>query len=165
MNQDHVDRILAQWRSVHPELDCSAMGIIGRIRRVSRLFDESLKEVFRQHMLSNIEFDILATLRRTDAPLTPTALYQTLMLSSGAMSTRLEKLVQRGLIERIASEDDRRSNQVQLTDAGKAQVDAALQDHLSNMAHLLSGLTKEEQEQLADLNRKLLLSDALQATK
>ncbi|SHO59017.1 MarR family winged helix-turn-helix transcriptional regulator [Vibrio quintilis] len=162
MNQDHVDRILEQWRNVHPDLDCSAMGIIGRVRRISRLFDESLKEVFSLHALSTIEFDILATLRRTNAPLTPTELYQTLMLSSGAMSTRLEKLVQRNLIERIASQGDRRSNQVQLTETGQALLDAALNDHLANMERLLAGLTKEEREQLANLNRKLLLSDAMQ---
>lgn len=70
---------------------------------------------FQEHGLSSIEFDILATMRRSDTVVTPTELYQTLMLSSGAVSTRIEQLVKRGFVQRIASEEDRRSCKVTLT--------------------------------------------------
>ncbi len=89
--------------------------------------------------------------------LTPTELYQTLMLSSGAMSTRIEKLVQRGFIERIASEDDRRSCKVMLTEPGQQKLDVALQDHLDNMEVMLEALNKDERLQLANLLKKVLL--------
>ncbi|WP_070963965.1 MarR family winged helix-turn-helix transcriptional regulator [Vibrio sonorensis] len=155
MTKDHLDMVLEQWQSVRPDLDCSNMGIVGRVRRAGVLFDKSLKELFAKHNLSLIEFDILATLRRSDQALTPTELYQTLMLSSGAMSTRIEQLVQQGLLERQASNGDRRSNKVQITQTGIDLVDTSLLDHLENMDNLLSGLDRGEREQLAHLLRKM----------
>lgn len=155
--QDPVDHILRQWRDARPDLDCSAMGVVGRLGRVSSIWRKQIDTAFDQHELSGIEFDILATLRRSQVPLTPTELYQTLMLSSGAMSTRIEKLVQRGFIERVASEDDRRSCKVMLTEPGQQKLDVALQDHLDNMEVMLEALNKDERLQLANLLKKVLL--------
>jgi DNA-binding MarR family transcriptional regulator len=107
--------------------------------------------------MTSIEFDILATLRRNQIPLTPTELYQTLMISSGAMSTRIEILVQRGLIERIASEKDRRSCKVKLTARGVTELDIALEAHLANMGGMIDVLDSDEQKQLAGLLKKVLL--------
>ncbi|KDM93303.1 MarR family winged helix-turn-helix transcriptional regulator [Photobacterium galatheae] len=157
MKYDHVDKLLAQWRECRPDLDCSPMGVIGRISRTSRIVDKQLLKAFKKHDLSAIEFDILATLRRTQSALTPTELYQTLMLSSGAMSTRIDALVKRGLIERIASAQDRRSCSVELTAAGVALVDQALEDHVENERNILEPLTADEQNELAVLLRKWLL--------
>lgn len=159
MKSDHVDRLLAQWSECRPDLDCSPMGVIGRLNRASRLVSKGLLTAFDKHELSAIEFDILATLRRNQVPLTPTELYQTLMLSSGAMSTRIEALVKRGLIERIASEQDRRSCSVTLTKEGVTLIDQALEDHVENERHILEALNREEQEQLAALLRKWLVSN------
>lgn len=159
MQQDPVEQILQQWASVRPELDCSAMGVVGRIRRYSKILGPELEQVFKQHQLTSIEFDILATLRRSDQALTPTQLYQTLMLSSGAMSTRIEGLVQRGLVQRIASGEDRRSCKVALTRAGQALIDPAVNNHVANLQRLLQPLDQQEQRQLADLLRKLLLAN------
>lgn len=155
--QDHVDRILEQWAEVRPDLDCSAMGVLGRIKRLQMSWGKSIEQVFKSHGLSMIEFDILATLRRGNRPLTPTELYQTLMLSSGAVSTRLEQLVQKGWVERLASEEDRRSCTVRLTAEGIALVDRVLNDHVANQDVLLAGLESHEQKQLADLLKKLAL--------
>ncbi|NAX20635.1 MarR family winged helix-turn-helix transcriptional regulator [Vibrio sp. V39_P1S14PM300] len=157
--QDPVDGILRQWSEARPDLDCSAMGVVGRLRRVNQSWQKQLETVFEAHQLSCIEFDILATLRRSQMPLTPTELYQTLMLSSGAMSTRIEKLVQRGLIERIASENDRRSCKVRLSEEGQCALDAALESHVENMNTMLDMLEEDEKTQLAMLLKKVLVAN------
>ncbi|EPF2929287.1 MarR family transcriptional regulator [Vibrio cidicii] len=158
MANDQVDTILSQWREVKPDMDCSSMGVVGRLRRTSELWKKQLEAVFQAHELSSIEFDMLATMRRSNRDITPTELYQTLMLSSGAVSTRIEHLVQRGLVQRIASEHDRRSCSVSLTEQGVDVIDKALQAHVVNMDQMLSVLDKQEQAQLAELLKKILLA-------
>ncbi|MDO6583195.1 MarR family transcriptional regulator [Photobacterium sp. 2_MG-2023] len=159
MHHDHVDRLLTQWQQQRPDLDCSPMAVIGRISRMSRLIDKKINKTFKNYDLSAIEFDILATLRRCNTPLTPTELYQTLMLSSGAMSTRIEQLAKRGLIERIASPEDRRSCSVALTEKGRVLIDQAVEAHVVNEKAILDPLTQEQRQQLAALLRAWLLSN------
>ncbi|MCG3862885.1 MULTISPECIES: MarR family transcriptional regulator [unclassified Photobacterium] len=159
MSSDKVDEILAQWLAVRPDLDCSAMGVVGRLNRTSAVWKKTLDPVFREYGLSSIEFDILATMRRSDTAVTPTELYHTLMLSSGAVSTRIEQLVKSGFVQRIASEEDRRSCKVTLTKKGIELVDTALNAHVANMDNMLSVLSNKEQEQLANLLRKILLAE------
>lgn len=159
MATDKVDAILAQWRNVRPDLDCSAMGVVGRLRQTNGLWKTRLDQVFENFELSSVEFDILATIRRNNREITPTELYQTLMLSSGAISTRIEQLVQRGLVQRVASEEDRRSCKVTLTKQGITLVDQALNAHVTNMNHMLEVLTEQEQKQLEQLLKKVLLAE------
>ncbi|BCK30248.1 HTH-type transcriptional regulator MhqR [Vibrio cholerae] len=158
MPNDKVDAILAQWRSVRPDLDCSSMGVVGRLRQTNGIWKTKLDQVFDGFGLSCIEFDILATIRRNDREITPTELYQTLMLSSGAISTRIEQLVQRGLVQRVASEQDRRSCKVTLTEQGIELVDQALNAHVANVDGMLSVLTEQERKQLGQLLKKILLA-------
>lgn len=159
MKADHVDTIIAQWATQRPDLDCSPMGVIGRLGRAKQIITPKLEDVFKQNDLSNIEFDILASLRRAGEPVTPTDLYQTLMLSSGAMSTRVDGLVKRGLVIRQASETDRRSCLVTLTEEGQALIDKVVEQHIDNERHILEALTADEQKQLADLLRKWLAAN------
>jgi len=154
---DHIENILTQWQLQKPELDCSAIAVVGRIERAHQLIEKRITPTFKHHGLSNIEFDILATLRRNGTSLTPTVLYRSLMLSSGAVSTRIEKLVKRGLITRQYNEEDRRSCQVLLTEAGITLIDEAFSDHVTNEKSLLGSLTQEEQAQLATLLQKWLV--------
>nr|WP_086938574.1 MarR family transcriptional regulator [Thaumasiovibrio occultus] len=159
MRGDKVDTILQQWQQVRPDLECSAMGIIGRVRRTSHLWSQKMDALFKTYGLSSIEFDLLATMRRSgDEPVTPTALYQTLMLSSGAVSTRVEQLVQRGLVARVASENDRRSCKLALTSQGIALIDEVVNAHVANLDNLVEVLDNDEQEQLAALLRKILIA-------
>ncbi|EGR3962335.1 MarR family transcriptional regulator [Vibrio cholerae] len=159
MPNDKVDAILAQWRSVRPDLDCSSMGVVGRLRQTNGIWKTKLDQVFDGFGLSCIEFDILATIRRNDREITPTELYQTLMLSSGAISTRVEQLVQRGLVQRVASEQDRRSCKVTLTAQGIELVDQALNAHVANVDGMLGVLTEQERKQLGQLLKKILLAE------
>ncbi|MDX1303568.1 MarR family transcriptional regulator [Photobacterium sp.] len=161
MPSDSVDSILAQWEKVRPDLDCSSMGVVGRLRRTSNAWKTKMDKVFKEHGLSSIEFDILATMRRNDpSGITPTELYKTLMISSGAVSTRIEQLVKEGLVERISSEQDRRSCKVTLTKKGIEIVDTALNAHVENMDNMLSVLTSKEQDQLTNLLRKILIYES-----
>ena len=159
MDSDHVDLLLAQWARQRPDLDCSPMGVLGRVARMAAIAGREVSEELKECGLLGSDFDILATLRRAGEPLTPTALYQSAMLSSGAMTARLDKLEQRGLITRQAAPDDRRSLLVCLTDAGLALVDEAVERHLANERRLLAPLTGEEQAQLAALLKRWLLEN------
>ncbi|MEB6606276.1 MarR family winged helix-turn-helix transcriptional regulator [Aeromonas sanarellii] len=159
MDSDHVDLLLAQWARQRPDLDCSPMGVLGRVARMAAIAGREVSEELKECGLLGSDFDILATLRRAGEPLTPTALYQSAMLSSGAMTARLDKLEQRGLITRQAAPDDRRSLLVNLTDAGLALVDEAVERHLANERRLLAPLTGEEQAQLAALLKRWLLEN------
>ncbi|WP_185834537.1 MarR family winged helix-turn-helix transcriptional regulator [Vibrio cholerae] len=159
MPNDKVDAILAQWRSVRPDLDCSSMGVVGRLGQTNGIWKTKLDQVFENFELSSVEFDILATIRRNDREITPTELYQTLMLSSGAISTRIEQLVQRGLVQRVASEHDRRSCKVTLTEQGIELVDQALNAHVANVDGMLGVLTEQERKQLGKLLKKILLAE------
>ncbi|GAB3476503.1 MarR family winged helix-turn-helix transcriptional regulator [Marinomonas epiphytica] len=154
--KDHVDKILTQWKKHKPELNCSPMGVMGRVERMGKFIAPNIDNTINQFGLTRIEFDILATLRRSDSSLTPTQLYQDTMLSSGTMSTRLEHIVKKGWIERSASTHDRRSCTITLTTTGLELIDKVLAEHVENEARLLACLSQAEQEQLAHLLGKWL---------
>lgn len=139
---DAVDTILAQWARERPDLDTSPMGPIGRLKRCTDLLERELEPVFAQFGLSFWEFDMLATLRRAGAPyrLSPTALFSTLMVTSGTMTHRLKRLEVSGLIERLPNQDDARSMLVQLTRKGVALINRAVEAHVANEQRLLSAL-------------------------
>lgn len=160
MEQDHVDFIQAQWAQQKPELDTSPMGVIGRISRISRHLDNLLQRNYSRFDLNGGEFDVLATLRRSGPPyqLIPTQLFNSLMLSSGAMTNRLDRLEEAGLIKRSPNPDDRRGILVTLTGEGLALMDKAYPAHIANEEQILAVLTTAERETLTQLLRKLLLS-------
>lgn len=159
--QDAVDTILAQWKRERPDLDCSPMGPIGRLKRCAALLEQRLETAFMEFELSTWEFDMLATLRRAGAPhiLTPTELFSTLMVTSGTMTHRLKRLESRGFIVRQVNTEDARSMLVQLTDEGLALIDRAVEKHVENERQLLSALPAEKllelDNRLADLLRSL----------
>jgi DNA-binding MarR family transcriptional regulator len=160
MTQDQVDLILKQWSQERPDLDPAPMGVIGRISRASRYIDQYLQQNFARFGLNGGEFDVLATLRRNGAPyqLTPTTLFRSVMLSSGAMTNRLDHLEKAGYIERKPDPNDRRGTLVTLTDQGLELIDQAVAAHITHEQQLLASLTVDEQQLLAELLRKLLLS-------
>lgn len=154
---DAVDRILEQWRRERPDLDPSPMGVIGRLHRVGARLDALLRPVFAEHGLSDGEFDVLATLRRSgpDRPLSPTELMDSMMVTSGATTKRVDRLERAGLVRRTASPDDGRGRLVSLTQEGRRRVDTLVAAHLANEDRLLGGLDDRERRALADLLRKL----------
>ena len=141
--EDAVDQILEQWGRERPDLDCSPMGIIGRITQLQREVFLAQRATFSRYGLDAPAFDVLAALRRAGKPyqLTPTALMRTALVTSGAITQRLDRLEEKGLITRERSEADGRAVVVTLTDAGRAALDAALPDHLETERQLLDGLS------------------------
>jgi DNA-binding MarR family transcriptional regulator len=160
VTQDAVDRILDQWARERPDLDCSPMGIIGRITQLQREVHLAQRATFARYGMDAPSFDVLAALRRAGPPyqLTPTALMRTALVTSGAITQRLDRLEERGLITRARSREDGRAVVVSLTEAGREALDAALPDHLETERKLLDGLTDDDRDQLAALLRRFLVS-------
>ncbi|OKI22586.1 MarR family transcriptional regulator [Streptomyces sp. CB03911] len=157
---DHVDKLLEQWRRERPDLDVSPMAVIGRLKRLTRLIEAELRRTFAEHGLDPASFDVLATLRRSGPPyrLTPAELMRTSMVTSGAVTQRLDRLEARGLVTRTPSETDGRVVHVALTADGRTLIDQALPDHVANEHRLLSGLTAAQRDGLAETLRDLLES-------
>lgn len=160
VDTDHVDTVLQQWADERPDLDLSTMGVIGRLSRLERLVATEQARTFARHDLDGSSFDVLATLRRAGEPwtLTPAELARSSMVTSGAVTQRLDRLEARGWVRRERSDLDGRSVRVVLTPAGLELVDAALPDHVATQQGLLAALPQAEQEQLAALLRRLLSS-------
>lgn len=149
---DAVDRILEQWKRERPDLDCSPMGPIGRLKRCAMLLEPRVEAAFIRHDLVRWEFDMLATLRRAGEPFTlsPTQLFSTLMITSGTMTHRLKALEKRGFIHRLANPQDARSMLVALTPEGRERIDLAVETHVENERQLLAGLSAEQRQRLND---------------
>ena len=157
-HDDAIDEIVAQWRKLRSDLDLRAMALIGRLGRVAGIVQREVGAVLATYDLSIPDFDVLATLRRAGPPhrLKPTQFYKTLMLTSGTITNRLDRLEERELIERLDDPDDRRGTLVALTAKGKALVDQAVAEHVANETRLLESLTKSDRAELDRLLRKLL---------
>lgn len=148
---DHVGRILGQWAVVRPELDVSPMGVIGRLHRVGARLTEELVRVYAEHGLDEGEFDVLATLRRSGDPyeLTPSVLAASTMVTSGAVTKRVDRCEQRGWVTRRVSDRDGRSRVVALTPAGRELIDRAFEAHMTNEHRLLGLLPERDRAALA----------------
>ncbi len=154
---DIVDLIVAQWKVERPDIDASPMEVIGRISRLAADLDPLLAPVFTSRGLGDGEFDVLATLRRSGEPfeLSPGDLGASMMVTSGAVTKRVDRLERSGLVTRRVSEVDARARLIRLTAEGRRIVDEAVVDHVANEERLLSGLSAAERETLAGLLRKL----------
>jgi DNA-binding MarR family transcriptional regulator len=161
---DHVDEIVQQWTAERPDVDVSGMAVIGRLTRLERAIRPRLNEVFAAHDLESWEFDVLATLRRNGEPhqLTPGQLLDSMMITSGAMTNRIDRLERRGYVRRSPDPTDKRQVLVTLTAAGHDKVDAALVDHAANELALIEALKPDQRDQLVELLR--LLGNSVRAT-
>ncbi len=156
---DRAAKAVEQWKRERPDLDVSPMLVLGRLNEASSLIArERLAPLFARFGLQAGEFDVLATLRRSGSPhaLTPTALYEATMVTSGAMTNRLDRLEKAGLVRRGPHPNDRRGIVVQLTEKGLALIDEALTAHVANEHEILAGLSGVERETLAQLLGRLI---------
>jgi DNA-binding MarR family transcriptional regulator len=155
---DRIGRVRAEWGREEPGLDTAPMEVIGRILRVAHLADARIRKVLREEGLDRGGLDVLATLCRSGPPyrLTPTQLYQELVITSGAVTHRIDALVRAGLAERIADPADRRSMLVGLTGRGRELTGQAMAAHMRCEAAMTSFLPPAEREALAALLARLL---------
>lgn len=151
--------MLDQWRAARPDLDPAPLGVIGRVSRLSRLVDRHLEASFARFGIESWMYDVLATLRRAGPPYERSAgeLVRHTMVTTGAITNRIDRLEQRGLVER-ASTTDRRKVIVRLTAEGLATVDRVVEAHLATEREVLAALSERQQDQLAGLLRTLLRS-------
>lgn len=155
---DPVDRIREQWARERPELDTEAMGIFGRVFRAAAAVGEVMERTYQQLGLSRADFDVLATLRRSGEPfqLSPGGLSGSLMLTTGGMTGRLDRLERAGLVTRSPAPSDRRSLLVTLTEHGREVVDRAVVAGLDAQQRLLADIPASDRRRLDALLRRLL---------
>jgi DNA-binding MarR family transcriptional regulator len=155
---DRIDELVAQWRSERPDLDVDVMAVVARLLAVGALVGRRLDEFAARHGLDRGQGDVLFTLRRAGAPyrLSPSRLAQSLLVTSGTMTNRLDRLEERGLVERVANPSDRRGLDVQLTTAGLRLADGLVAEHVANEQQMLEPLSERERADLVRITRKLL---------
>lgn len=157
--EDEVDRLVAAWRRERPDLDVRPLEVLSRVTRLARHLDRTRRAAFEAHELQLWEFDVLSSLRRSGAPycLSPGALLNQTLVTSGTMTNRIDRLASRDLVRREPDPHDRRGVLVVLTESGLARVDAALSDLLRHEQELLGGLTQRQRELLAGMLRDLVI--------
>jgi DNA-binding MarR family transcriptional regulator len=154
---DAVDRIIEQWRRERPELELQSMAVFGRIHRISQKLRAVLAHAHGEYGLGRGEFDVLASIRRSGEPfiLSPKQISATLMLSSGGLTSRLDKLEAAGYIERLPDPEDRRGLKIKMTTEGRTAIDAAVRAGLDAQDERLAVLDADERRRLDELLRKL----------
>ena len=159
-HRDSVARLLSEWKQERPDLDPSPVGIQGRIVRLSAHILRQSDNWLGPLDLSWEAFSLIVTLRRSGKPyeLRPTDILRESLLTSGAITNRIDRVEQMGLVERRSDKEDRRSYVIRLTPAGKRLADKAIARHFAAVDNLLSDMSTVERTQLAGLLSKLLAS-------
>ncbi|HEX4058334.1 MAG TPA: MarR family transcriptional regulator [Galbitalea sp.] len=156
---DEVDRIVDAWERERPDLDFAPLQVLSRVGRLARHLERARRSAFSASDLELWEFDVLSALRRAGDPyqLSPKALLQQTLVSSGTMTNRIDRLVERELVERRTDPNDGRGILVVMTERGRDRVDSAISLLLQGESELLDGLSTSERERLSGLLRKLSL--------
>jgi DNA-binding MarR family transcriptional regulator len=159
VDHDYTDRTLAAWEQVRPDLDASPTAVINRVLRLAGYLEAGLDEVAASVGLSRKgDFDTLAALRRAgEAGLSPTQLAEAAMITTGGMTSRLDRLERAGLIQRHIDPHDRRALRIHLTGAGQDIVDGLFESSLARQRQFLEPLSSRDRATLSRLLRGLLL--------
>jgi DNA-binding MarR family transcriptional regulator len=157
--RDSVDDIVDAWERERPEIDFAPMKVLSRVWRLSKHLDRTRRAAFVTSELESWEFDVLSALRRAGSPfqLSPKSLLEQTLVSSGTMTNRIDRMTQRGLVERRTDPNDGRGILVSMTEDGRRRVDTAITELVTAEAELLARLSKADQERIAALLRKLSL--------
>lgn len=160
MIRDTLDEIVNAWQTVYPNVDARPLEVVGRILRLAGRLERRANEVLKPLDLPIWAFDVLGALRRHGSPfsMTPKQLLASVMLTSGAMTNRIDRLERMGLVKRTPASNDRRSLHVCLTTAGRKAIDAAVKLRFGEAEDAVHSLSVRERKQLAALLRKLLMA-------
>ncbi len=156
-DMDEVDEIVAAWRRERPDVEVSPLEVFSRLMRLAKHLERLRKQAFTTHELDVWEWDVLSALRRSGEPyeLSPGHLVAATMVTSGTMTNRVDRLVQRGLVQRRPAPSDRRGVLVRLTPEGRRRVDGALDTLLALETTILADLPESERDHVADALRTL----------
>jgi DNA-binding MarR family transcriptional regulator len=162
--QDSIETFINQWKRERPDLDPWPVGILGRTQRISVHLQTRAAKWLEPLGLTWDSFSLLLALRRSGEPyeLRPTEIYKESLLSSGAITNRIDKVEKKGWVKRYDSPEDRRGVVVRLTAAGRAIADKAVEVHFRELAAQLSKISKKERQMLLELLGKVL--ENLEAT-
>lgn len=143
---DSVAALLTQWQRERPDIDFWPVGVVGRLMRISRMWDKEIKDFLAQRGLEPGEFDILSTLRRSGEPyeLTAGTFLKSSLVTTGAITLRVDRMEDKGLVTRVRSTADRRSIKIRLTPEGLGIIDRMLPEHIANEARLLDALGSDD---------------------
>jgi len=157
---DRIDKLLEQWSEERPELDCSGLDVVARVQDVAKMLRHSEDEALESLDLKMWEYDVLSALRRQGVPfqLPATELARESLLSGGAMTNRIDRLTQRGLVEREADPEDRRAVIICLTEAGRSLIDGAIEARLGVANEQLARLSKQERKAISTGLRKIAMA-------
>lgn len=155
---DRIDELVAQWGEQHADLDLATMARVARLLAVARAIDARIGALAEEAGVDIAEGDVLFTLRRAGAPyrLAPSAISAALLVSSGTLTSRLDRLERKGLVRRVPHPTDRRSMEVELTPAAVRLADDVVRTHVANEQDMLSVLSDRDQQRLDQLLRTLL---------
>ena len=156
--EDIIDQMNALWQRERPDLDADPLEVVGRVIVIAQYLERSVNAALEPHGLSLGQFDILATLRRQGirGRMTPTQLMKSVMLSSGGLTNRVDRLEQAGWVVREADPDDRRGVVVGLTKKGRELIDAATETRFAEAESSLPSINRKETKELANVLRKWL---------
>lgn len=148
-----------EWAREYPGLDSDVMATVGALLQAAKLLEKKRLAPFAARFgLQKGEFDVIATLRRSGEPyeLTPTDLYEGLLMTSSAITSRLDRLEHTGLVERRPDPSDRRGIRVRLTPKGLQLVNEMVPLHVANEQEALANLDKTERRDLERLLGKVI---------
>jgi len=159
--RDFVDLLTEQWQRTRPKFDYSWFGVVTRVQRLSVFINAIQEDFARAHGLKYGEFLVLAALRRSvpECALNPTELFRSLLITSGAVTKRVDRLVGMGLVERRADPEDRRGVLVYLTASGRRLCDEMIATSFAqDSVYGRVKLNEQDREDLANLLRRALLA-------
>lgn len=158
--EDIIDKLITEWKQERPELDASAMLIVGRVLKLGKALEKRASKALKSSNIHYTDLDVLATLRRSGMPfeLTPKQLMQSVLITSGAMTALLERLVKMDLIYRSPDQKDGRVIRAGLTKKGVKIIDSAIEDRFEEANDAVSVFSQAERDKLSELLKKMVLS-------
>ena len=160
MSKDFIDDLQEDWNEERPDLDSEPIGVVLRIQALAKIFNEKASDRLEQFDLQWWQYDVLSALRRQGKPysMAATALADAGMLTSGAMTNRIDRLEAAGLVQRKKDAPDRRRVLVQLTDVGLNLIEIATEARFDSATDSIGKLDDRQRHTLNKLLRLVLMS-------
>lgn len=157
-NNDIIDTLIHEWKQERPELDASAMQVVGRILKLGKLLEKRAGKALHDSGIYYTDLDVLATLRRSGKPYerTPKELMQSVLITSGAMTALLDRLTKLELIYRAPDPTDGRIKRAGLTKKGVQVIDKAIEKRFAEADNAIESLNTNEKDQLSLLLKKMM---------